>query len=124
MMVTDLIGHPYTKEHDCNWLHCTVAQRAGKAVDLPETPDSKEDWPEFYRDVIAKHYRKVESPKEGDLAVFEVPDKNHKMQWHCGTITRPGWMITTRQTVGVHLARLNAALWRVCFKGYYTYDPH
>ena len=121
--VKDLIGKPYTKEHDCNWLAAIVALRAGKGFpkDLV-TPEDEAMWAQKFRDVLAKHYTKVTVPKEGDLAIFEVPYPRGGTGWHCGTIVKPGVMVTTRESVGVHLAKLTSVMWRVCIKGYYEYN--
>lgn len=122
MIVSDLIGQPYTKHHDCNWLAATCAKRARRGYpDELDTPEDPETWPEMFRSVLAEHYRKVEVPNVGDLAIFAIP-VHDKIGWHCGTVIKPGWMITTRQTVGVHLARLTSPLWAMCLKGYYEYQ--
>ena len=120
MEISDLIGMPYTKEHDCNWLASVATKRAGVNYHNVETPESKDDWPKQFRKVLLEHYKKTKTPKEGDLVVFAIPD-GKETGWHCGVVTRPGWMVTTRGTVGVHLARLNNPLWQVTVRGFYEF---
>ena len=121
IQVNDLIGMPYTKQHDCNWLTAIMAERYNRGFpEGLETPEDPEDWPDMFRKILMDHYRKVETPTEGDIAIFEIP-VGKKTGWHCGTVIKPGWMITTRQTVGVHLTRLNSILWKICLEGYYEY---
>ena len=123
MNVADLIGMPYTKEHDCNWLAAVVSKRAEQGFpEGLETPEDQTEWADKFRDTLANHYRRIKSPTEGCLAVFEVPYLNGKMEWHCGVVTRPGWMITTRKGVGVHLCRINTPVWQVSLKGFYIYE--
>ena len=120
MELSDLIGHPYTKEFDCRWLASVVAPLLGKGFPDDATPEDKEDWPKAVKKAMHNHYRKVKVPKIGDLAIFAIPE-GKKTEWHCGTIIKPGWMITTRESIGVHLARLNSVMWRVCLRGYYEF---
>jgi len=122
MIVSDLIGRPYTAEHDCNWLASEMASRCERSYPPDvKTPADKDDWPEMFRVLLAEHYHKVIEPKVGDLAIFAIPMPGHKIGWHCGTIIEPGLMITTRLTVGVHIVKLNTPMWRVWLKGYYEF---
>ena len=119
----DLIGTPYTKEHDCNWLAATVAERMGqKFPENLETPDDQDTWAEKFRTILANHYRKIKEPFDGCIAIFAVPYLNGKIGWHCGTVIKPGWMITTRESASVHICRINSPLWRVSLKGFYAYE--
>ena len=122
MNVSDLIGMPYTKEHDCKWLASVCSLRAGRK--FPEdlvTPEDDTTWAQKFKEVLAKHYIRVDEPTEGTLAIFAIPCPGGKVSWHCGIVTRPGWMITTKESLGVYLTRLSSVMWKVSLKGYYEY---
>lgn len=117
--VSDLIGQPYTLDHDCNWLAAECARRLGLTYPAVDTPADPDQWPDLFKRIIAENYEPVGMPVVGSLVTFKIPQCDCKEHWHCGTVLKQGWMLTTTQGSGVHWARLDRRIWRICVRGYY-----
>jgi hypothetical protein len=116
----DLIGIPYSRTHDCNWLAAFMANRFGLFCPEVKTPDDRREWNATFVQVLTEHYRGIDGPVAGALMVHELRDFHKKIHWHASTVL-PGCkkFITTREEIGVHTVLLTDRAWRIYFRGYY-----
>ena len=132
----DLIGKPYTKEHDCNWLASTVTHRLGTQFPDVVTPPTDEERAKCFQENIFRYSTKIEKPSPGCIAIFKVPKKEPDHEggdgqvryvWHCGIILDNKRMITTTEKLGVHIVNMwidysTWRAWRMWLQGYYEVD--
>lgn len=120
MMFDDLIGKPYTKEHDCNWLAREIAHRMGLNFPEVKTPDDKNDWNKCIQNTIIKYYEKTKDIKPGYALIFRFFDRFHREEWHIGTVLPEGKsFITTREGLGVHVIELTNRVFITHLMGIY-----
>ena len=69
MLLEDLVGKPYTPDHDCNWL----ARRCAECfhLDYPDvkTPGDKDDYHACIEEALSQHYRPARNPSPGSVAI-------------------------------------------------------
>ena len=122
----DLIGKPYTSQHDCAWLCATVTHRLGTHFPEVSHPASDLERAALFQDCIAKYGVKVSPAHPGCIAIFRFPpdEQNPKERWHCNVVIDQGVMLATKRGLGVHSVEMRDddptwRTWRLYFQGFY-----
>lgn len=125
----DLIGTPYTEQHNCAWLCAIVTHRLGTHFPEVSAPATNEQRAELFQACIARYGIRIRDAQPGCIAIFRFPpdEDNPDERWHCNVILDNGRMIATRKSLGVHIVRMDPAdprwlVWRLHLQGYYRVD--
>jgi len=128
--VADLIGRPYIRDQDCNWLMAEVARRLGTYYPDLVTPPDPADWPAMFAQSLATYARACDCVP-GCIAIFRFIDDHEKEHWHCGTVLAAAAhqptahrLITTIAALGVHVIPMTESnrkwrIWELHCTGYY-----
>jgi len=130
----DLIGQPYTKEHDCNWLVAEIFRRAGQFYPHVQTPEDPDQWSETFQQAFLKYGRPTTDIAPCTIMTFcfseprRLAPEPSKLEWHMGVMVTRFKMLTTTQKMGVHIINRTPqspleGLWWAHFRGAWRVKP-
>jgi len=120
---SDLIGLPYTREHDCNWLAAEVFSRFGQEFPEIVTPKDSSEWEGLFTKSITEYFESTPHIRPCTMLTFCFPE-GERLGWHIGVMIDDDKMITTTARMGVHLIHRNPknayeSIWWAYYRGSY-----
>ena len=120
---SDLIGLPYTRDHDCNWLAAEIFSRFGLSFPEIVTPKDSSEWEDLFNRSLIESFEPTPHIIPCTLLTFCFPEEN-RLGWHVGTMLDKQRMITTTARMGVHIINRTPkspyeSIWWAYFRGSY-----
>jgi len=124
---SDMIGMPYTREHDCNWVVAEVFRRFGRFYPDVQTPEDSTDWAEVFQQSFIKYGKCVVDITPCTVMTFCFREPGEKgggfrLAWHMGVMVTRQKMITSTAKMGIHIINRTPqspleGLWWAHFRG-------
>ncbi len=124
---SDLIGIPYTREYDCNWLGAEIFSRFSAFYPHIEIPEDSAEWADTFQQAFIKYGEPVADILPCTIMTFCFHSPLQVgglagIAWHMGVMVTRQRMITTTYKMGVHIINRTPqspleGLWWAHFRG-------